>query len=257
MQKNIMLENTGLNDVNPRICGYEECESGHSYGPAAREYYLLHYVDSGKGVFQSPRGRFEIGEGQAFVIRPGEVTLYTADRKTPWVYRWIGFSCTLAVRDVLCADVLDVPECAHIFRELIACEHMRDGKEWYLCGKIYELLSHLRERRAPAADRTAQYVRMAQNYIQSNYMQDLHVGQLAALLNLDRSYFSQIFKRETGKAPQQYIVDLRLQTAAELIASQGLRPGEAAQQVGYGDIFNFSRMFRRRFGVAPSRYRGG
>lgn len=256
MQNDILIENQALCDVNPLVCGSEDCQSGHRYGPAVRDYYLLHYILSGKGVFETPRGMHHVRKGQIFIIRPHEITTYTADAKTPWHYCWVGFNTRLPVSELFAEDILDLPECAHIFLDLAACGEMQEGLEWYVCGKIYGLLSLLRQHCCPAAEGTEQYVRRAQNFIQCNYMKELRVTQIAAFLNLERSYFSHIFKRHTGKAPQEYIVDFRLQKAAEMIISRGMRPGEAARQSGYADIVNFSRMFRRRFGVPPSRYRG-
>lgn len=254
MPQNIHLENRQLHDINPLICGQQECAPGHSYGPQVRPYTLLHYVVSGKGIYCAPDGEHSVGEGQIFVILPQESTTYTADAKTPWHYIWVGFESAIDLSPFFSSYVMDAPECAHIFSGLLESAHIQNGREWFICGKIYELLSLLGEGAVPEKDRPRHYVRMAQNYIESNYDRELRVDKLAADLNLDRAYFSKIFKRYTGKPPQRYIVDFRLDRAAELLALRGLSPGEVAHQVGYSDIFNFSRMFRRRFGVPPSSY---
>ena len=253
-RQDVPLENARLLDIVPQVCGSALCPPGYSFGPAVREYTLLHYVVSGQGMFHTPRDSYPVREGQLFVIRAGETTLYTADTARPWEYIWIGFSSLLAVEEVLNADVLDAPGCAHLFQELLESSSLQNGREWYVCGKIFELLAKLRAQQASGGTVTSRYVRMAEDYIRANYMRDLKVGALAEALNLDRSYFSTIFKRHTGKPPQQYLVDYRLHKAAELMAVQGLSPGEAARRTGYPDIVNFSRMFRRKFGVAPSRY---
>ncbi|MDL2233301.1 AraC family transcriptional regulator [Ruminococcaceae bacterium OttesenSCG-928-L11] len=255
MQHDILLENRHLDGVNPLICGFQDCEPSHSYGPYAREYWLLHYVLSGKGIYETVRGVNIVREGQLFVIRPDEITTYTADKRDPWHYCWIGFQTSLDVEPLLGEDVITAPECAHIFHAFQDSGHIRFGRELYICGKIFELLSLLSVEAAPVEDATIHYVRMAQNYIESNYERELRVDKLAGYLNLDRTYFSKLFRRHTGKSPQRYIVDFRLEKAAELIATRGFAPGEAAQLTGYSDIVNFSRMFKRKFGVPPSAYR--
>lgn len=257
MQRDILLENKGLHDVNPLLCGEECCEPLHSFGPFVRQYYLLHYVCSGKGVYHVREERFEVGEGQIFVIFPHEVTTYIADSQNPWHYCWIGFESSLDLSKALPSYVLTVPECAHIFNAFLDSGYIVSNREWYICSKLYELLSLLSTQSHSGQNRALQYVRMAQNYIEMNYHQrELRVEKLAENLNLDRSYFSKIFRRYTGKPPQRYIVDFRLDKATELIARRGFAPGEAAQRVGYGDVFIFSRMFRKRFGMPPSAYQG-
>lgn len=253
VEQHILIENQNLDDLNPLVCGEQQCEPGHSFGPAVRDYFLLHYVQSGKGEMRNPRGIYPVTAGSIFIIRPDEVCLYTADRKHPWHYYWVGFSTRLPVDMLLPQDVFPAIGVAHIFHELADCSELHGGREWMLCAKIYELLALLREQAESPAGRTLQYVGMARNYIQTGYMLELHVAQIASYLHLDRSYFSHIFKKHTGVSPQQYIIDYRLKKAAELLA-RGMRPGEAATMVGYPDIVNFSRMFKRKYGIAPSHY---
>ncbi len=72
-------------------CGREICEAGHTYGPAVRQEYLLHYVISGKGTFTADGKTTELGAHDAFLIMPEETTVYRADAKEPWSYVWAGF----------------------------------------------------------------------------------------------------------------------------------------------------------------------
>ena len=71
-------------------CGREICEAGHTYGPAVRQEYLLHYVISGKGTFTADGKTTELGAHDAFLIMPEETTVYRADAKEPWSYVWAG-----------------------------------------------------------------------------------------------------------------------------------------------------------------------
>ena len=76
-----------------KICdiGHAHTGMGYEYGPAVREYYLIHVVVRGRGKFLKNGKAYEIGEGDAFLIRPMEVTLYGADKDNSWEYYWIGF----------------------------------------------------------------------------------------------------------------------------------------------------------------------
>ena len=60
-------------------CGMEECDPGHHYGPTSRSEYLIHYILSGKGIFQADGKTYQLRENNAFIICPDEVTYYQAD----------------------------------------------------------------------------------------------------------------------------------------------------------------------------------
>lgn len=250
----IMLENLGLNDINPRICGWENCDPSHSYGPAARSFWLLHYVRSGSGVFICGGQCYPVSKGEIFVIRPGDVTTYRADDKEPWQYSWLGFDAAIALPSCLAQPVVRADDCEHIFRSLLHHKEGDGSNELYVCAKIYELLGILEHRERTTASQAYRYVSKAKNYMNSSYMEHVSVAQMAQQLGLDRSYFCRIFKAIEGVAPNSYLVTLRLERAAELIAERGYTPADAASSCGYTDTVNFSRMFKRQFGVPPSRY---
>jgi AraC-like DNA-binding protein len=249
-----LIVNRGFYDINPLLCGEEQCGPLHCVGPAVRGHYLLHYVFSGKGFLHTGGRECAVGAGQIFVVTPHVQTLFHADEKQPWHYGWIGFESCLELDFLFSNPIIDAPEARHIFQALCGCEQVHIAREFYICSKIYELLSLLSEQKIQPQESAPSYILKAVNYIESNYMQPVGINKLARLLNLDRSYFSIAFKRAVGKSPQEYLVDYRLEKAAELMLRHSYRPGEAGQNVGYPDIFNFSRMFKRRFGVSPTEY---
>lgn len=253
--KEFLLINKNYTDINPLICGAQKCKPGHSFGPNFREYFLLHYVLSGCGKFTKGNEVKPVNKGQIFVIRPYEITLYQADKTNPWHYAWVGFNSNLDLTSVLNEDIITVPECEHIFTSLINCESLKYAREMYVCSKIHELLSIISEKKAVGEMGTNQYVLKAKNYIESNYVKELNVQQLADYLGLNRSYFSTIFKKFMGVSPQQYIVNFRLEKAANLMTSHKYSPTKAAQSTGYSDFANFSKMFKLKFGKSPRNYK--
>ena len=77
----LQLLNPKFKDFHLSFCGYAECELLHSYGPASRPNYILHYVMKGKGIYQVGENKYHLSEGQAFLIEPESLTFYQADRK--------------------------------------------------------------------------------------------------------------------------------------------------------------------------------
>jgi len=235
-------------------CGEEDCKPGHYFGPYVRSFFLLHYVISGKGIFLREGVCNKVEKGQIFIIRPGEVTFYQADLKDPWHYIWIGFESSLDLPVLLSNDVLTAPECGHVFTAISEYSELSCSRELFLCGKIYELLALLEEQRQSATG-THAYIQKAEAYIRAHFLEKISISDLARHLGLDRSYFSTIFKKHTGMSPQQFLVGFRLERAAELLSQSLCSPKEAAERSGYSEMCNFSRMFKKRFGVSPQNYR--
>lgn len=259
-KQDILLLHRKIGSVVPVLCGYEICAPGKSFGPTQRNIYLLHYVMEGRGEFWIGDRHYDLKKGQLFVIRPNEMTRYRADDTHPWYYVWIGFSVQEPLKkpDFILdrQDVFNVPECRTIFRDISESGRLKASRELYLCGKIYELLAALTDSCVTFEPGAADYVARAKTYIEANYAEEISIQGLAHCLGLSRSYFSAVFSRSEGVSPQEYLVDYRLKRAAELISRCGMRPGEAAAACGYPDVFSFSKMFKKKFGVSPGKYRG-
>lgn len=80
-----------FSDCLINFSGHEQCEPGHSFGPAVRPCYIIHYIVSGKGKFLCDNTEYELGANKAFLIEPNAMTFYRADFEDPWHYLWIGF----------------------------------------------------------------------------------------------------------------------------------------------------------------------
>lgn len=236
--------------LNPVQFGYEDCAPSHSFGPAVRDHWLLHYVAEGKGIFRRDDKEYTVKAGEIFVIPPFLETYYEADAKAPWRYIWVGFTCGEKLAKKFDQPVIRCPGVGEIFDSMRRCRKMEGGKSAFLSSRIWELLSLMLE----AGKTDADYVEKALYYMRSEYMNDIRVGELAARLNLDRCYFSTMFTRRVGVSPSQYLIHLRLEKAAELMVVYGKSPSIAAVSVGYPDIYTFSKMFKKKFGCSPRQY---
>lgn len=251
MVNEIFLINRQWKDITPINCGWETCSPGHSFGPATRFYWLFHYVVHGKGIYTVNGKDYPVHAGQMFIIRPFEVTRYQADSLEPWEYIWVGFTSGIQLPDCLYQQyVVGASRYASLFFSLKEAAQMGEGRELFLCGKIYQLLSILSEKQKGEEN----YVELAKAYLESHYMQEISIQELAEKLNLNRSYFSSVFRKSTGKSPQAFLIDCRMEKSRQLMAEHGYSPGEAAIAVGYPDIFSFSRMFKRHYGLSPRAY---
>ncbi|MBO9605641.1 MAG: AraC family transcriptional regulator [Paenibacillaceae bacterium] len=249
--------------------GSERCAPGHAYGPAVRPYYLIHYVRSGQGIFRRSGVEFRLSAGQGFLICPGDVTYYQADRDDPWSYSWVGFDGYKAASSLRQANMaVDSPifELAEpdgilpIFELLEDAKKLSAGRDLRLIGAVYMFLSYLveyaaGERSATQAGLQELYVSAAAEYIDKNFIRRMTIEELAAYIGLNRSYLCAIFKAEMRQSPQQYLIRCRMERACELLADATLSIGDVARSVGYDDPLVFSKMFAKLIGLPPRDYR--
>ena len=103
--------------------------------------------------------------------------------------------------------------------------------------------------------RHADALHRAVQYIRTHLGDHLDLNTIAEAACLSPSYFSRIFREETGISVQQAIVDARLKRACELIDYGGLRLSDIALMVGFQDQSYFSRTFQKAYGITPTQYR--
>ncbi len=249
MFHNITFSDEDLNGINPVNFGYEDCEKSHGFGPAIRTTWLIHFVVSGTGIFRIKGKEYKLSAGEMFVIPPYEETYYEADFKNPWEYIWIAFTADGGL-PVKLDDTVYCPEALKIFSDMKRSETINKSKSIFLCAKLWELFSLLTETEEAEPD----YVTSALNFIRSEYMNGITVGEIAERLNLDRSYFSTLFKKKVGISPEKYLLNYRMSLAASLLKMRRMSVSVVSYSVGYTNIYNFSKMFKKRFGVSPKEY---
>lgn len=125
--------------------------------------------------------------------------------------------------------------------------------QWLLriAGKLNHLINQERDMT------TRQVIQEAKQYILDNYQNpDLSVEMICRHLHMSPAYFSTVFKKETGQAYIAYLTDVRLNKAVELLNKTDDKTYIIASKVGYQEQNYFSYVFKKKFGVSPTRYRG-
>lgn len=150
----------------------------------------------------------------------------------------------------------------------------RDAESVMLCELIYsctcseyplerfrgqsafqELLFHLFNniRLLPESDPRSALDR-TKAFINSHYSENLTIDRLAAIADLSPKYYVDLFKKTYGKSAIDYITEVRLRHAKQMMVHSDVRMRDIAHQVGYHDEFYFSRKFKKEMGVSPSIY---
>lgn len=259
-------------EISLAYCGRDVCEPGHTYGPATRDEYLLHYIIDGKGYFTADGKTYELGKNDAFLILPDEVTIYSADLEYPWSYIWIafngfkaseylehaGFSTTNRIGHFLCEEQL-----IKAIDEILSAHELTYSNQLNRHIQLLNFLSCLIHEYEtsfhplPSSELTAQqsYIIYAMNYIERNYQNNITIEDLCNRLGITRSYLTKLFKEELHSAPYEYLVNLRINKASSLLKLTSLPVKQISNMVGYHDPFVFSKLFKQKTGVSPKDYR--
>ena len=139
-------------------------------------------------------------------------------------------------------------ELAAYFDRLYSWEEVRD--QWLATAS--RILSSYSEERRSLEDKP---IRMAKQYIQEHYNEAISLETVSSEVGFNPAYFSTIFKKATGQNFMDYVKEVRINSAKDLLIHTSLDVAEIAQSVGYSDIKYFSRLFRKATNLTPSDYR--
>ncbi len=92
-------------------------------------------------------------------------------------------------------------------------------------------------------------------YLEQHCHEQLSLEDVARVVFLSPFYFSHVFKEQTGVTFVQYLTELRLTTAKQLLRETDLAIGQIAERVGYNDVNYFSRVFKKSVALTPTEYR--
>ena len=241
--------------------GWEKCAPAHSFGPAARNHYLFHYVLSGTGTLMADDSKgvtqtYSIKSMQGFMIFPNQITTYVADHDLPWEYVWIEFD-GLRVKSILDTIGLSLDKPVYHARnknlrkdmanEMLYIARNKDASPFHLIGHLYLFLDYLMR---SAADEQMEsggklrdfYIHEALTYIEHNFQNDITIEDIASVCGLNRTYFGKIFKEALGKTPQEFLVNYRMLKAAELLKLTHLSIGDIGITVGYANPVSYTHL---------------
>lgn len=270
MEKAYKLEFAGekSGSLYVNCCGLSQTEPLHSFGPALKPHYLIHYILSGRGNFTIGGETYPLEEGYGFLITPDELAFYQADEEEPWTYVWVGFSgmqaddyvrsMGLSVRQPVFKSERS-EELYQIVKDMMEHNTFGMSNELRRNGQLGIFLSVIAESAAVTekneVDRANTYVRKAVSFIQSNYCNPIKVTDVADYVCINRSYLYTLFQKSMGMSPQQFLMTFRITKATELLQLTSLPVESIAFSCGYSDPMVFAKAFRQMKKMSPTSYR--
>lgn len=247
-------------------CGFEHCAPRDPYQYEQIDYYLLHYILDGEGLFFMNGEVYHLKKGDGFFIPPHTDNNYYPLEGNPWIYRWIGINGTqakeLLSRCGLSEDnyVFNYTKDNKIddyFRNIYdSCSSNRllEG-----LGYLYQFLSTLMNDHSSdftnSSPPSKVYISKSIEFIKENYTKNISVSDISDYLNIDRSHFFKIFKKDMMISPQDYIINYKIKQACDLLRKSSYSISEISNSVGFSSPSYFSKIFKKNMDTTPLKYK--
>lgn len=279
----IANENDLLWGITVNTVGYQNISSDTPYPPRNHpkrylfstdkgrvldEYQLL-YITRGEGFFTSKDGKTQtIKEGYMFLLFPGEWHSYKPNKKTGWEEYWIGFKGInidnrvtngffTGQKPVFKVGLRD--EIVQLYKQAIqTATGQNAGFQQLLAGIVNHLLglAYSLDKNMPfEVSNTVNLINKAKIIILEHLFEEIKPEIIAKQLNMSYSWFRKMFKEYTGFAPLQYIQELKVQKAKELLTNTNLTSKEISFRISFENPEYFSMVFKKKTGMTPMQYR--
>ncbi|RJE87649.1 AraC family transcriptional regulator [Paenibacillus sp. 1011MAR3C5] len=254
--------------------GESQTASGHILGPKVYDFYLMHLVLSGRGIFELNGKSYELEAGHTFLIKPGQLIRYESDEADPWRYRWIAFKGTeaAALAEIAGFDtgetqhnrLSDLRRASTLYRSVY---HALSGEgaaaDLEAAGYLQLLMAAYRKAAIASSRHTEeadshgdQLHQRVVRFLSAQYTHAVSIEAMADSLGYNRAYLSRVFKRKTGLSPVSFLLRLRLDRAKLMLRERPeLTVGQVAASVGMQDALYFSKQFKKQHDMSPIAYR--
>ncbi len=241
-------------------CGYQNPKIAYSVirENGRRDHHIL-LIESGECTAEY--------KGESYTLKSGDYILYPPSVRqfysfsSPCTSLWCHFTGT--VTDEILSD-LEI-ECGvfsstqkdkvfGLFHEMIRHFHSVTEKN-SAYSDLINILCCISPSNAQKSSSNDCRISDALNYIHANYREQISVETLSKTAGYSESRFDRIFKLSTGATPIQYLNNIRLEYATDLLRATSLSVTEIAVSCGFNDPLYFSRSFKKKYSCSPSEYR--
>jgi AraC-like DNA-binding protein len=235
-------------------------------GRVLPEFQIV-YISEGEGCFSTALKQYPVKAGSLLLILPGMQHSYKPVYETGWHEYWVGFTgeffLSLLEKGILSPDCVffetGMRDCiALIFNQIF--DEVRSQKPLYqfkVCAAIFSLISEVvsYERRKEQPSYHQRVVERAKCIMESNIFGIINVEGIALKTGMSASGLNKIFKIYTSMTLYQYYIQIKIHKAKELLEHADLSVKEIAARLGFDDQYYFSRLFKNKTGIAPSKWR--
>lgn len=253
----------GTTYPSPDYCIIRTERSGIFWGGV----YVLEYIKSGRGIIEADGAVYSVEAGDLVFMNARRRITYYSDPKDPYSKVWVNFTGPLAEGIVsglsLKKSIYFMKYDAEmLIREIhglwvkLSCENRAEAFDRMASLILRMLLSVNRLDRASEFDEshlsTAERVK---RYLDGFLIPNITLDDAAEFVGMNKNYIIHAFRKRYGTAPNQYIINRRVECAKKMLVEKKMSIGEISAALHYSSTQHFSKSFKQVSGMTPGRYR--
>jgi AraC-like DNA-binding protein len=231
------------------------------------EFHIV-LITKGEGVFESrATGKVKVLDGDVFLLFPGVWHRYKPKKSIGWTERWVGFSGDIASQFLsngfFNPDEPIISKCnkttiLNYFNSLFKLfdeesygyQRLASGICIQLMGEVFNIKNG-----GSNIENLNSMVTMAKKEMYNNINSSIDLAKIASVLGVSYSKFRIDFKKQTGISPLQYYLLLKIEKSKELLLNTEKNQQQIAFELGFESDYYFNRLFKRKTGLAPGKFR--
>ncbi|MCH1978147.1 AraC family transcriptional regulator [Lawsonibacter sp. OA9] len=214
--------------------------------------YLIFRILEGSLNFEYENSRFTAFPGDIIYLDSNIPNHYWASGKVRFQYFHFNGPLAKSFYELLHTQqgicFTGKSESAFLFNSILKEMAQPNASDQKLSLLMYNLIAGLA---IPSSKYANENILRAQQYINDNFYKPITVDDIADYASLSRYHFSRIFKKDTGFSPHQYLINVRLRHARELLSSDSASLDTIAMTCGFSSTSHFISVFKKETGVTP------
>lgn len=223
-------------------------EKGMQHTMDNRSSYGLSFTTQGQITYTHKKKNYVSNKYNAVILPKGQTYHIHGDKKG--LFPVINFECEGFLCDTI--TILPVENIASVVKifEQIKTYFIHKKNRLLIIGLFYNLLYHISNANISSSNPLASAV----EFLENNFTSEITNKILAENCHLNEEYFRKQFKKTYGISPKQYIIDVRLTMAKQMLSEGILKINVISEKCGFSNPYHFCRLFKDKIGITPSEY---
>jgi len=246
-----------MNNIHLNVINLYQCDPGFTTEERIQDFDYLLYVHSGKGIFKIGNTSYSASMGDLFYCPPFIGNTIIAEETDPFLLSGIEFAAP-QYRNSLnrSFSLLSHRFLIEAIQEMIQeYRYGKVGSDKICDALLTTLLENLQRMSQSSGFSRQDPAEEILDYIASNLHRPITHQELSQVFSYHKNSINRFIMRETGLSLKNYVIEMRIRKASELLKYSSKSIGEIGEFCGYNSAVFFSRQFREKTGMTPMQYR--